>query len=135
MKIRVLCVDDAKDITCSLDWCIRAERDMESAGCLYSANDLRAEVDRKRPDVILLDMHMPGKDPLEALRELTAAGGSGAAGSVRVIAYSGRDDQTAVDSAIEAGAWGYVSKDTEVPRLLEAIRAVARASVPFGTWR
>lgn len=134
--INVLCVDDGPDISRLLELCIASEPDMAFMGCLRSADNLVSEVQARHPDVVLLDMKMPGREPLEALRELMAAevADSGAMGGVRVIAYSGRDDLEAVRGAVEAGAQGYVAKDCDVPCLLEAIRKVARGGVAFEGW-
>lgn len=133
-KIRVLCVDDSADVVLMLELCIGAEPDMEIVGGLSSADELVGEVERTRADVVLLDMGMPGKDPLDALRELVGAGrgadGRGAGGA-RVIAYSGRNTQQDVDRAADAGAWGNVSKSAEISRVLDAIREVARGNVAF----
>jgi len=138
--IRVLCVDDNRDITEQLGRCIAHQPDMESVGFLSTANNFRVEVEKIRPDVVLLDMSMPGDDPLVALRELTdaarvapgAKAGGGGRRAVRVIVFSGRGDREAVDSAVNAGAWGFVSKDAEIPVILDAIRDVARGNVAFG---
>ena len=124
-KIRVLCVDDSPDITELIGRCIEREPDMESVGCLDTAEDLATEVERVRAAVVLVDMKMPGRDPLDAVREVRRA---------RVIVYSGRDDPDAVDSAAKAGACGFLSKDAEVPVMLGAIREVARGGIPFGIW-
>src|SRR5262245_14680380 len=90
-RIRVLLVDDVRDITMALQRCIEGEPDMEAVGTLESADHLVAEVERTHADVVLLDMTMPGKDPLEAVRELTAAHGRdrapGAEGLARVIVF------------------------------------------------
>lgn len=140
--IRVLCVDDSRDITEQLGQCIAHQPDMESVGSLSTATNLQVELEKSRPDVVLLDMTMPGDDPLVALRELTDAaravsGGNASGGgrrAVRVIVLSGRSDQEAVDSAVSAGAWGYISKGADIPVILEAIRDVARGNVAFGEW-
>ena|ERR1043165_3540438 len=132
-KIRVLCVDDSEDIPEMMRRCIEHEPDMENAGSLNATGDLLAEVKRTRADIVLLDMNMPGEDPLEALREVAAAerGGGAEGAGARVIAYSGRRDEAAVDRAAKAGAWGYVSKDAEIPRVLDAIREVAQGRTAF----
>lgn len=136
-KIRVLCVDDSRDITTVLRQCLDREPDMECVGTLHSADDLVSQVSERRPDVVLLDMTMPGRNPLAVLREL----GGVAAGNhrgVRVIVFSGRDDQEVVERAAEAGARGFLSKDAEVPQILGAIREAAQRTgnpVPFGVWR
>jgi DNA-binding NarL/FixJ family response regulator len=129
--IRVLCVDDSRDITATLGRCIAREPDMESVGSLHSADDLVRQVDERRADVVLLDMTMPGKDPLAALRDLRAHA------AARVLVFSGRDDQEAVEMAAEAGASGFLSKDAKIPVMLDAIRQVARSGageMPFRVW-
>jgi DNA-binding NarL/FixJ family response regulator len=123
-KIRVLCVDDSADIPEMLGRCIAYEPDMESVGSLSHAGHLESEVETRRADVVLLDMNMPGRDPLEAMRELLAAARARQK-RVRVIAYSGSSDPRSESSAREAGACGYVNKDEEVPCVLAAIRAAA----------
>jgi two-component system response regulator DesR len=125
-KIRVLCVDDSDDIAQMLERSVAAEPDMTSVGRLPGADDLVSEVARARPSVVLLDLTMPGKDPLSAVRELHAAHPT-----VRVIVYSGYDDRAAVNSAMDAGAWGFVPKHTDVSALLGVIRNVAQGAFVF----
>lgn len=136
-KIRVLCVDDHTSLPEMLGLCIAAEPDMVSVGSLHTADDLTAEVERTNADVVLLDLSMPGKDPLDAVRELAAArrngvGGRRSVGGAHVIAFSGRSDQRALTSAIEAGVKGYVSKIAEISSVLRAIREVAHGNTAFG---
>ncbi len=136
-KIRVLCVDDNRDITTVLRRCIEHEPDMECVGTPHSADDLVSQVNEGRPDVVLLDMTMPGKNPLAALRELLAVAVGGRRG-VRAIVFSGSDDQEVVDMAVEAGACGFLSKDAQAPQILRAIREAAQGTgndVLFVVWR
>lgn len=141
----MLCVDDSRDFTSILGRCIDGEPDMECVRCLDTADDLAAEVERRRPDVVPLDMKMPGREPMAALHEMTAGvtlhgelGGGAGSWTTRVVVFSGRDDQDAADTAADAGACGFLSKDAQVPVILGAIRAAARGKVehiPFATWR
>jgi two-component system invasion response regulator UvrY len=134
-KIRVMIVDDSRDITSILVQCVDGEVDMMSVGTLRSADELVKQVDERRPDVVLLDMTMPGKDPLAALRELTQSSASEQA--VRVILFSGSDEHEVHDAATQAGACGFLSKQAEVPVILNAIRAAARwrrGADPFIVW-
>lgn len=141
--IRVLCVDDNQDISSILARCVNAEPDMESAGSLERADDVLAAVARTGANVLLMDMNMPGKNPLEAVRELGAEhrvpGECTADGRpdcpVRVILFSGRDDSSVVNSAAAAGAFSFLSKDAGVSVILQAIRAAANADAPFRVWR
>jgi CheY-like chemotaxis protein len=134
-KIRVLCVDDSHDLTSILGQCIGFEPDMMSVGALRSANDLVKQVDALRPDVVLLDMTMPGINPLAALSQLTSA--RGGSESVRVILFSGSDDHRVATAGAHAGACGFLSKHAEVPMIIAAIREAARwrkGVDPFVVW-
>jgi DNA-binding NarL/FixJ family response regulator len=138
----VLCVDDNRDLAVILGQCISLEPDMLSVGSLFTATHLRAELKKSRPDVVLLDLSMPGDDPLEVLRALTVAARSAtgkeanapAPSPIRFIILSGRSDQEVADSAAKAGAWGFISKTAEIPVIMDAIRSVAHGQVAFGTW-
>jgi DNA-binding NarL/FixJ family response regulator len=95
---------------------------MECVGCLGSANDLVAEVRGRdpRPDVAVLDANMPGRDPMQAMKELTAEWPS-----TRTIIYSAHDGPAFISRARDAGAWGCVSKHAEPKELVRAVRDVA----------
>lgn len=135
-KIRVLFVDNNEELAEILGQCVAAESDMENAGCLHAADDLLTEVNRTRANIVLLDLGMPGKDPLAAVRELAIAqADSGRSGGARVIVFSGRSDEGAVDGAVKAGAWGYLSKNAEIAVMLQAIREVARGGISFAAWQ
>jgi DNA-binding NarL/FixJ family response regulator len=125
--IKVVCVDDSADITALLSMVIDAQPDMESAATLHAADELPAEVARSQPDVVILDLTMPGRDPLEVVEELASN-----APSTRIIVYSGYDDAGLTDRAIDAGAWGHVSKHHEIDMVLRAIRHVAGGKVFLG---
>ncbi len=122
--IRVLCVDDSPDVAEVLEATVQAESDMESVGMLGSADSLDAEIASRHPDVALLDLTMPGRDPMDALQEASVSHPE-----VRTVAVSGYDDQSRVDAAFQRGAWGFVAKDAGVPTLLDAISTVARGGV------
>lgn len=136
--IRVLCVDDYPQLTHVLRRLIDAQPDLQCVACLASANDLVAEVsrlctppERSSTDattslVIILDATMPGKDPLEAAGELAEA-----FPQARTIFYSGHSDGEFIDRALNAGAWGCVSKSDEPSSLLRAVREVAEGRVVF----
>lgn len=118
--IRVLCVDDSNALTKALGQLIRTQPDLEDAGALPNADGLLAEVEQRKPDIVLMDLTMPGVPPLEAIRELAER-----APWCRVIAYSGYSDAETVNLAIDAGAWKCISKLTEPQQILESIRLIA----------
>lgn len=113
----MLCVDDHQDFANLWSSIVDAESDMSSAGVLHSAHDLESEVARRRPDVVLLDLTMPGRDPLEAGALLT-----GANPEVLLLAFSGYDDTSARAMAKAAGAQQLIPKSLEVEQVLARIR-------------
>ena len=119
-SIRVLCADDNAIIAMAIEAAIEDEPDLASAGIVHNADDLVGIVDRTGAQVVLLDLRMPGRDPLEALAELRAR-----RPGVRVVVFSGFDDAASIDRAVEAGARGYVSKDGSTDQVVAAIRRVA----------
>ena len=88
---------------------------MVSVGVVHDSSRIVEEVERLKPDVVVLDLSMPGKDPLEVLTEVAAAHPD-----TRTIVYSGYDDMKSIDKAVEAGAWGYVSKHEDFKQVIAA---------------
>jgi DNA-binding NarL/FixJ family response regulator len=117
----VLCVDDNPDVAEVLAAAVDAEDDMRSVGVLASADALCDEIESRRPDVVLVDLTMPGRPPVEAIEEAAAR-----FPTARAVVVSGYDDPATVDEAVTRGAWGFVSKSSGVDRMLDAVRAVAR---------
>lgn len=120
--IRVLCVDDIPDVANAMRLLIESDPSMECVGCLGSANDLVAEVLGKhpKPDVVVLDAKMPGRDPMLAMQELAEK-----CPSTRTLVYSGQANPAFIERALDLGAWGYVSKDAEPSEFIRAVRDVA----------
>lgn len=116
-RTRVLCVDDSPDMAEMLVRLMRAQPDLEDAGALDSAEGIVDEVVRRRADVVVLDLTMPGPPPLGAIRAIADH-----VPSCRVIAYSGYDDPGTREAARRAGAWELVSKHGEPGDIIAAIR-------------
>ena len=127
MPIRVLCVDDHAFLVEGLQARLSLSRDMEFVGRLCTAEDLVAECKRTRPDVVLMDIEMPGPDPFEALEDLRRQ-----CPSVRVIILSAYVRDHYIDAAVNAGAWGYLCKDDDPDTIIHAIRDVAGGAFVFG---
>lgn len=127
MPIRVMCVDDHAFLVEGLRSRLSLSRDMEFVGRLPTADDLVAEAKRLRPDIILLDVEMPGPDPFEALDDLRRQ-----CPSVKVIMLSAYVRDHYIDAAVNAGAWGYLCKDDEPDSIINAIREVSNGSFVFG---
>ncbi len=118
--IRVLCVDDNELVALATRRRLESDPRFEWAGWLTSAAELLARVGELRPDIILLDLDMPGPDALETLSEVTAV-----APGARAIVFSGYVRCDLIDRAIEAGAWGYLSKNDDIDAMVGAIAHVS----------
>lgn len=122
MSIRVLIVDDQALVRGGFRVLVEAADDLEVVG--EAENGARAiEAARElRPDVILMDIRMPGTDGIEATRHILEEGGDSAP---RVLVLTTFDADEYVYEALRAGASGFLLKDTEPAQLLEGIRVVA----------
>lgn len=125
--IRVFCVDDHAFLVEGLQARLSLARDMEFVGRLSSAEGLVAEVKRTTPDVVLMDIEMPGPDAFEAIEDLRRQ-----CPKTRVIMLSAYVRDHYIDSAVNAGAWGYLSKHDDPDKILHAIRDVASGAFVFG---
>jgi DNA-binding NarL/FixJ family response regulator len=96
-------------------------------GCLQSAEEVVETVQRLRPDVVVLDLDMPGRGSFAALRALAQR-----CPEARVLIYSGHVRADLVDEALELGAWGYVSKEEPVAAIIDAIRSVGDGKMALG---
>ncbi len=126
--IRVMCVDDNDFVAEAIRRKLSLDQDFAWAGWLPEARGLVEKVKEAKADVVLLDIDMPGKDSFEALRELAAA-----CPSARVIMLSGYVRTDYIDRAVEAGAWGYVSKNENTETILAAIRQVSKGGFAMGS--
>jgi len=126
--IRVLIVDDHPLVREGLHAVIALEPDLEVVG--EAADGLAAvrQAERLQPDVILMDLLMPGMSGGEAINEILAAQRRSHP-APRILVLTSVDDMGMLRATIQAGALGYVPKNAPTVELLEAIRAVHRGSV------
>jgi DNA-binding NarL/FixJ family response regulator len=118
--IRVLLVDDQELVRGGFRMILDAHEDIAVVG---EADDGAAAVDealRLHPDIVLMDVRMPGVDGIEATRRLLAAGSRS-----RVLMLTTFDLDEYVYEAIRAGASGFTLKDVSPRQLVEAVRTVA----------
>ena len=125
--VRVLCVDDHAFLAEGIKTRLSLEDDMEVVGWIESADDLAGHVRRTAADIVLLDIEMPGADSFEVLRDLKRTHAE-----TRVIMFSAFVRDHYIDAAVEAGAWGYVSKSDTPTSVVNAIRQVSRGELGFG---
>jgi DNA-binding NarL/FixJ family response regulator len=126
-RIRVLCVDDNAFVADGIRIRLGIHSGFEWVGHLPSADDLIRQVQALQPHIVLLDIDMPGRDSLEALEELTRR-----VPSARTVIVSGYERDDYLDRAIDAGAWGYVSKNDGPQQIVEAIHEVHAGRFAFG---
>lgn len=126
-QTRVLCVDDHAFLVEGLQARLSLAKDMEFVGRLATAEDLVEEARRTRADVVLLDIEMPGPDPFEAVEDLRRQ-----VPSARVIILSAYVRDHYIDAAVNAGAWGYLSKNDDPDSIVDAVRKVAGGEFVFG---
>ena len=119
--IRVILVDDHPAMRAGLTAVLRSEPGIVALGAASSADDLPLTLNRTRPDVVLLDYHLPGTDGLTICRRLKRMVPAPA-----VLLYSAYADASLVVPALLAGADGMLHKSAPAPELFDAIRTVAR---------
>ena len=125
--IRILIADDQALIRAGFRVLLDAEPDMEVVGEAGTGAEAVAESRRLAPDIVLMDIRMPGGDGLEATRSILAAGAAtGVAGArvPHVVILTTFELDEYVTGAIRAGASGFLVKDTEPEELVRAVRAV-----------
>ena len=118
--IRVLVVDDHAVVRSGLRRVLDAEPDIETVGEAASADRAVFEAMEHKPDVVLLDVTMPGQSGVEVVPTLLQS-----APGARVLMLSMHDDPGYVRAAFEAGAKGYVLKEAADSEVVAAVRAVA----------
>ncbi|MFD9359619.1 response regulator [Streptomyces sp. NPDC060031] len=117
--IRVLLVDDHQVVRRGLRTFLEVQEDIEVVGEAPDGDEGIARAEELRPDVILMDIKMPGTDGIEALRRLRALDNP-----ARVLIVTSFTEQRTVVPALRAGAAGYVYKDIDPDALAAAIRSV-----------
>lgn len=118
--IKLLLVDDDPDVRCGLRMRLGLEPDIDIAGEAGDGAAAIREAKAKRPDVVVMDVQMPGMDGLEAAAALRRE-----FPDIRVIMLSIHDSPGVRHRASECGASGFVGKHQSTDSLLAAIRALA----------
>jgi len=119
MKLRVLVVDDHAIVRQGLQSLIGSESDMEVVGEAENGRAALQLTGELRPDVVIMDIAMPDLNGMEATRKIARAHPG-----TRVIALSMHADKRFVSGMLEAGACGYLLKDSAFEELARAIRTV-----------
>ncbi len=120
-KIRVFLAEDYPVVRIGIRNLLDGKEDLEVVGEACDGPETIRLVEELKPDVLLLDMELPGFDGIEVARRL----GSGES-QVRILALSAYDEKELIRSMLELGAAGYLIKDEAPDMIEEAIRKVAR---------
>jgi DNA-binding NarL/FixJ family response regulator len=120
VKIRVMLVDDHIIVRMGLAFAINNQPDMQVIAQAEDGNEAIELYRTHRPDVVLLDLRMPNRNGIETIGAMRRE-----FGVVRVLVLSNYGSGDEVAAALQAGASGFIGKDTALAALLEAIRKVS----------
>ena len=125
--ISVLVVDDHPVVRSGLSGVLSTLAGFEVVGVAADGAEAVRETVLHRPDVVLMDLQMPGMDGLAAIREIARV-----APTTRVCVLTMFDDDDSLFAAMRAGAHGYLLKGAEQEEIARAVRAIAAGEVIFG---
>ncbi|MEV4055812.1 response regulator transcription factor [Amycolatopsis sp. NPDC049688] len=125
--LRVLVVDDHPLFRIGVSTLLAAEPGIEVVGEAAGGADAVTSAAALRPDVVVMDLHLPDLSGIQATRRIVAANpGTG------VLMLTMADESESVFAAMRAGARGYLLKDAEPDEIIRAVQAVARREAIFG---
>jgi two-component system nitrate/nitrite response regulator NarL len=126
--VRVLIADDHPVFRDGVAVALRRQDDFELVGECETADEAAERIRALAPDVALLDNRMPGTPTREVIAALSAEGVA-----TRIVVLSAHDDGETVVAALEAGAAGYLTKDSDRSEICEVLRRVARGETVIAT--
>ncbi len=126
MQIKIAIVDDDEGIRTSLAALIRRAPDLKLVGDYPNAEIALQEIPNKAPNVVLMDINLPGMKGMECVRQL-----KGALPKIQFLMLTVYEDSESLFTSFKAGASGYLLKRTASVRLLEAIRDVHAGGSPM----
>jgi DNA-binding NarL/FixJ family response regulator len=127
--IKVLVADDHTVVREGISALLNLQRDIHIVGEAVDGRDAVEKTLQLYPDVVLMDIVMPGTNGLEATREIHRE----CREKVKVLVLSQYDDEENIRASCEAGAYGFIPKKSVSSQLLAAIRAVSRGERMNGT--
>lgn len=123
---RVVLADDHNVLRVSLERLLNGIDGIEVVGSAANGFEAIRVVTDCRPDVVLMDLSMPEMDGVEATRQITASGLA-----TKVVVLTSFTDRQRVLDALDAGAVGYLLKDSEPDDLVKGVRAASRGDWPL----
>ena len=125
--LRILVADDSAGFRDGIAALLASVDGLELVGEAVDGSQAVERAFELQPDVILMDLHMPGRNGIEATREIVAA-----APHIAVLVLTMHEDDESVFSAVRAGARGYLVKGARQAELLRALHTVADGGAVFG---
>ncbi|MBF0696486.1 response regulator [Actinomyces bowdenii] len=125
-RVRVVIADDQALVRSALRLILEGDADLSVLGEAADGQGALDAARRLRPDVLLLDLHMPGCDGVWACQRIREL-----APEVRVLVLTAFDTDRLVSSALRAGAVGFLLKDSSPEQILQAVRSAAHGQRPF----
>ena len=126
IKLRIAIFEDNNDLRDSMSMIIDSVEEFELVGSFPNAQRLVSRIEQSKPDVILMDINMPGISGIEATREIHSK-----YPEIKILMQTVFDEDDKVFASLCAGASGYILKNTTPERMLQAIREVANGGVFF----
>jgi DNA-binding NarL/FixJ family response regulator len=124
VPLRILLADDHQTVRHGLKLLIDRQADMEVVGEAADGDGALRQAEALKPDIVVIDISMPGMNGLVATRALKRT-----QPDVAIVALTRHDDETYLEELLRAGASGYVLKQSAPFEFLQAIRAVAAGGV------
>jgi DNA-binding NarL/FixJ family response regulator len=122
--LKVLIADDHPLMLQGIRRALDASEDLDVVGEARSGEEVLALVARRRPDIVLLDMHMPGLHGAECIAELKRT-----SPDIKIVVLSASDDRASIDSALLAGASAYILKSVAAVDIPSVLRQAAAGAV------
>jgi DNA-binding NarL/FixJ family response regulator len=127
-QIKVVVADDHAVVRDGVVYQLERQPDIQAVGTASTGSEALEQTRRLQPDVLLLDMRMPGMHPVELVQQVRALPAAPA-----VLMFTGYDDVEALLQLLQAGALGYILKDERPAALVAAIRTVAQGQRSIST--
>jgi DNA-binding NarL/FixJ family response regulator len=126
MPIKVCIFDDNKNILQSLQLLLQGSNEIEVTGVYEDANNIEEALILSEPDVVLMDIAMPGINGIEAVRQIKKINAA-----ITVIMQTIFEDEERIFSSILAGASGYLTKDAPPLTIIEAVKDAYKGGTPM----
>ena len=120
----IVCIDDNPLVADALARRLSLEKDFSWLGWLNESDDILARLGDLAPDLVLVDIDIPGLDAFQLVEDVAQH-----LPSMRVVMFTGYSRPDYLEQALKRGAWGYVSKTVSTQTLLDSLRRVVRGEV------